>query len=75
MHSRTFFALLSEGNKQEIIDLKRMIMATTFPHLDSEGQEKIKSDLTTADDLLNDILEDEKVDDVSKVKDIFNDGN
>lgn len=71
LSAKTFFTLLGEGNKQELFDLKRLIMAATFPHLDAETQEQIKSSLITPDDILRDTLEDEKADDIEKVKQAF----
>ena len=76
MPSVTFLALLNEGHKLEIYDMKRAITVAGFPHMDVDKQELIAADLVLPDDVLSDILEGEERDDINTIKEAFTpDGN
>ena len=71
-YSITFFTLLAAGVKLEIYNKRWQLSVSAYPHMEDEvDREKLKEALSLPDDLLNGILEDEKLDDISKLKQIF----
>lgn len=73
MPSVTFLALLNEGYKLDVYDMKRAITISNFSSLEKERQEDIISDLVLPDDVLSDILEGETTEeDIQILKDSLN---
>lgn len=75
MPAITFFALLNEGRKLEVIDAKLKLAITSYPKWEPDDQARFREGLTLPEDILNDILEDENYDDISKVGQVLGDGN
>lgn len=75
MPAITFLALLNEGRKLEIIDAKLKLAIASYPKWEADDQARFREGLTLPEDLLNDILEGEQYDDISKVGQVLGNGN
>jgi hypothetical protein len=71
MPSLTFLSLLNEASKLDVYDKKMLITIASYTSMDKDDQDQLNQNLVLPDDILNDILEDERADDISKVKDLF----
>lgn len=72
MPSLTFLALLNEGHKLEVYENKMLLTIASFPYLDADDQETIRSSLQLPDDVLSDILDSETPDDIKELEDALN---
>lgn len=72
MPAKTFFALLSEGHKLEVYDMKQALTVSAYPHMEEDSQEGVKNTLVLPDDILSDILMGENPDDAEKLKEAIN---
>lgn len=75
MPSVTFFALLGEGHKLEVAEMKKLLTISAYPHMDSDNQELVRDSLQLPDDILSDILDGETRDDINILKEALEDGN
>ncbi len=76
--SRTFFALLNEGFKNEVKNYRMQVAITLVPHMDEDERQTFINSLQLPEDILSDILESENVSSISEIKEIFegeDDGN
>lgn len=68
MPSRTFFTLFNEAYKLDLYDKRAMLTVVSYPHMNEDGQEEVKQGYALPDDLLSDIVESEKTDDISLLR-------
>lgn len=69
MPAKTFFALLSEGNKLDVLQKRFDLTVADYPWMDEDNKQELQSRLRLPDDVLDDILESEATDDISTLKD------
>lgn len=67
----TMFALLSKGYKNQVYDRRFTLNVAEYPNMDEEDRQVLISSLSLPEDILGDILEDNKADDINSLKDIF----
>jgi len=75
MPSVTFFALLSEGSKLEVIEMKKLLMVASFTSFDEDKRKEILDSLILPEDVLSDILESENPDDINTLKEALENAN
>lgn len=56
MPAKTFLALLNEGHKLKVYDLKQQVSVASYPYLEQEEQENYMRSLQLPDDILSDIV-------------------
>lgn len=71
MPAATFFALLKEGSKIEVVNMKAQLAIVSYPHMKEDDQTQLREQLVLPEDILNDILEDESYDDLGRLKEIL----
>lgn len=73
MKSVTFFALLSEGHKLEVYEMKKLLTIASFTSLDEDKRQEITESLVLPEEVLSDIVEGELTeDDKNALKDTLN---
>lgn len=56
MPAKTFLALLGEGHKLKVYEMKEQIAVATYPYLEQENRDSLMQSLTLPDDILSDIV-------------------
>lgn len=63
---------MAESYKLDIYDFKREITIAGFPNMEKDDQQELLSNLKLPDDMLDDIIGDERPDNIETIEKVIN---